>query len=406
MEISPLVVKNARVLDVRSGAYAEADLVLENGKITEISPGVREPENARVIDASGKYVLPGLIDCHVHVTALNGDLGSLVSKSQQYVSAHAVRILGEMLARGFTSVRDASGADFGLALAQEEGTVSGPRIFFCGHAISQTGGHGDFRGPAENHAHGAQCCAGIGRVADGVSAVRVAARDELRKGASFIKIMASGGIASPTDRLDSTQYSEDEIRAAVEEAEAANRYVAAHAYTARAVNRCLELGVRSIEHCNYIDESSVALFLEKDAFMVPTLSTHWALVEHGLENGLPHDSWLKAGPVFAQGLEALKLAHESGVKIVYATDLLGGMQTYQNHEFTIRAGVQGNLAVVQGATLLAAELLERTGEIGEVSVGANADLIIVDADPLADIAVLADFEQHRVHVIQGGQVVV
>lgn len=405
METSPLVVKNARVLDVRSGEYAEADVVAIDGRIVEIALGAKMPVGAEVIDAEGAYVLPGFIDGHVHVTAANGDLGSLVSMSQQYVAAQAVKIMGEMLNRGFTSVRDASGADFGLARAQEEGVIRGPRLFFCGHAISQTGGHGDFRGPGEDHGHGAHCCAGIGRVADGVSAVQEAVRDELRKGAHFIKIMASGGIASPTDRIDSTQYSLDEISAAVDEATAANRYVAAHAYTARAVNRCLELGVRSIEHCNYIDETSVDLFVEKGAFMVPTLSTHWALVEHGLENGLPYDAWVKAGPVYEQGLKALEMAHKGGVKIVYATDLLGGMQVHQNREFEIRANIQGNLQAIQGATINAAELVERVGEIGEISVGARADLVIVDGDPLEDITVVSEFEKHRVHVIQGGVVV-
>lgn len=405
MNASPLVLKNARVLDVRSGEYIDADIVASDGRIVEIAPDAATPDGAEIIDIDGRYVLPGFIDGHVHVTATGGDLGRLVSMSQQYVAANAVRIMGEMLSRGFTSVRDASGADFGLAAAQAEGTVRGPRLFFCGHAISQTGGHGDFRGPGENQRHEPHCCAGIGRVADGLDAVREAARDEIRKGAHFIKIMASGGIASPTDRIDSTQYSLDEIAAIVEEAAAANRYVAAHAYTARAVNRCLELGVRSIEHCNYIDETSVELFLEKDAFMVPTLSTHWALVEHGLENGLPYDSWVKAGPVFAKGLEALKMAHEAGVKLVYATDLLGGMQVHQNYEFEIRAKVQGNLPAIQSATVNAAELLERGGELGEVVVGAYADLVVVDADPLEDIKVLSEFERHRVHVIQGGAVV-
>ncbi|WET82755.1 amidohydrolase family protein [Amycolatopsis sp. QT-25] len=398
-----LLLRNARLLDPVEGEYTEGDLRCADGRIAEIGVGLTAGD-ARTEDLRGAFVLPGLVDAHVHVTASTADLGSLPTSSPSYVAAHSARTMSRMLDRGFTTVRDASGADYGLADAQAEGLFRGPRLLFCGRALSQTGGHGDSRTRGANASEDHPCCAGLGRVADGVDAVRAAARDELRKGAHHIKVMASGGVASPTDRIDSTQYSAEELRAIVEEAEAANRYVAAHAYTARAVNRALELGVRSIEHGNLIDDRSVELFLRHDAYLVPTLVTYWALKEEGREHGLPESSWRKVDEVLGAGMAALERAAVGGVKLVYGTDLLGGMHRHQNHEFRLRAEVQSPLAVLRSATSTAADLLNLTGEIGTLAPGAHADLLVVDRDPLADIGVLAEPEKFR-HIVQAGIVV-
>ncbi|MDA3645301.1 amidohydrolase family protein [Saccharopolyspora indica] len=402
--MTALLLRSGKLLDVETGEYAEGDLLCADGRIVESGPGLTAPEGARTVDLAGATVLPGLIDAHVHVTAATADLGALPHWSPSYAAAHAGRIMGQMLDRGFTTVRDASGADFGLADAQAEGLIRGPRLAFCGKALSQTGGHGDSR-PRGTRVHdGHQCCAGLGRIADGVDAVRAAARDELRKGAHHIKVMAGGGVASPTDRIDSTQYSMDELRAIVEEADAANRYVAAHAYTARSVSRALKAGIRSIEHGNLIDESNVPEFLEHDAFLVPTLVTYWALKTEGREFGLPEDSWRKVDDVLEAGLAALEMTHRGGVEIVYGSDLLGGMHRHQNEEFRIRSEVQRPLDVIRSATSTAADLLGMTGEIGTLREGALADLVVVDGDPLADISELADPEHVR-HVVQGGNLV-
>ncbi|MEV1174334.1 amidohydrolase family protein [Nonomuraea sp. NPDC049784] len=402
--MSGLLLRNALVLDVASGEYAEGDLRCADGRVVEAGPRLKAPEGTRVIDAAGAHVVPGLIDAHVHVTASTANLGSLGSMPPSYVAAHSARIMGDMLDRGFTTVRDASGADFGLADAQAEGLIRGPRLLFCGKGLSQTGGHADFRGRGEHLHDDHPCCAGVGRVADGVDAVRAAARDELRKGAYHIKVMASGGVASPTDRIDSTQYSMDELRAAVEEAKAANRYVAAHAYTARAVNRALEAGVRSIEHGNLIDDTSVELFLRHDAFLVPTLVTYWALKQEGPAFGLPERSWRKVDEVLEAGLAALERAARGGVRLAYGTDLLGGMHRHQNHEFRLRREVQQPIDVLRAATAGAAELVGMAGELGTLAVGAHADLLVLDGDPLTDIDVLAD-PTHIRHVVQAGKVV-
>jgi imidazolonepropionase-like amidohydrolase len=404
--VTDLLVTGGRVLDVVAGVLAEQDVLAVDGRIVEVGPDVRAPDGAAVIDARGLVVTPGLIDAHVHVTAATADLSGISTWPVSYVTAHAATILRGMLGRGFTTVRDAGGADFGLARAQEEGLLTGPRIAFCGKALSQTGGHGDGRGPGQNAAEDPRCCAGLGRVADGVDAVRAAARDELRKGAHHVKVMASGGVASPTDRIDSTQYSDAELAAVVDEARAADRYVAAHAYGARAVNRALRAGVRSIEHGNLIDDESVALFREHDAFLVPTLVTYWALKEEGVAHGLPEASARKVDEVLDAGLRALERAHAGGVRIAYGSDLLGGMHRHQSREFAIRGQVQGPADVVRSATVVAADLLGRGGELGRLAPGAVADLLLVAGDPLADLAVLAEPAEHLRVVVQDGAVVV
>jgi imidazolonepropionase-like amidohydrolase len=396
-----LLLRDALILDVVTGDYSEGDLRCEDGRVVESGPGLTAPD-AEVIELGGAVVVPGLIDAHVHVTASTADLGALTSLSPSYVALQSARTMEGMLARGFTTVRDTAGADFGLADAQLEGLLRGPRLLFCGKGLSQTGGHGDVRGRGTNRHDGHPCCAGLGRVADGVDAVRAAARDELRKGAHHIKVMASGGVSSPTDRIDSTQYSAEELRAIVEEAEAANRYVAAHAYTARAINRALEAGVKSIEHGNLLDDRSVALLLEHDAYLVPTLVTYWALKEEGREFGLPESSWRKVDEVLGAGLEALERAARGGVKLAYGSDLLGGMHRHQNQEFRLRCEVQAPLDVIRSATVNAADLLGMAGEIGTLTPGAHADLLVLDGDPLADIGVLAD-PKHIRHVVQAGR---
>jgi imidazolonepropionase-like amidohydrolase len=403
MTAGSLLLRNALLLDPTEGGYVEGDIRCADGRIVEVGTGLDDPD-VRTEDVRGAVVMPGLVDAHVHVTALTADLGSIPALSPTYVAAHSARIMGQMLDRGFTTVRDVAGADYGLADAQAEGLIRGPRLLFCGRALSQTGGHGDGRSRG-THAHDDHpCCAGLSRVADGVDAVRTAARDELRKGAHHIKVMASGGVASPTDRIDSTQYSAEELRAVVEEAEAANRYVTAHAYTARAVNRALELGIRSIEHGNLLDDRSIELFREHDAFLVPTLVTYWALKEEGREHGLPESSWRKVDEVLGAGLGALERASRGGVKLAYGTDLLGGMHRHQKHEFRLRAEVQQPLDVIRSATSTAADLVNMAGEIGTLQPGAHADLLVLDGDPLADIGVLVE-PKHLRHVVQGGDFV-
>jgi imidazolonepropionase-like amidohydrolase len=313
-------------------------------------------------------------------------------------------VMRGMLARGFTTVRDAAGADYGLAEAVEEGYLTGPRIVFGGKALTQTGGHGDLRARGRTAFDPNYCCPSIGTVCDGVTEVRRTVRDEIRRGANHIKLMLSGGVASPTDRVDSTQFSLDEIRAAVEEAEAANRYVLGHAYTSRAINRGLECGVRCIEHGNLMDDSSIPLFLAHEAFYVPTLVTYSAMAEHGIESGLPESSHRKVFDVLDAGLHALELAYRGGVPIAFGTDLLGAMHVHQLREFTIRAQVQPPYEIIRSATIVAAKLLRLEGLVGVVAPSAYADLLVVDGNPLEDIARLTDPDQHLKLIMHAGKI--
>ena len=405
MTASPgdLLVHGGQFLDVVTGEWRTGDVRIRDGFITEVGPQLEPNPGVDILDATGRYVLPGLIDAHVHVTAVTADLAHLPELSPTYVAFGTARILDGMLERGFTTVRDVGGADYGIHDAQREGLVRGPRIFFGGKALSQTGGHGDprSRGQVADEYHPTR--PGISRIADGVTAVRIAARDELRKGAHHVKIMASGGVASPTDRIDSTQYSVAEIEAVVEEAEAAYRYVTAHAYTGRAIARAVQAGVRGIEHANLVDDEALAVVKEQGAFLTMNLVTYWALQEEGRDHGLSQDSWAKVAAILDQAHDALGRAHAAGVNPAYGTDLLGGMHRYQARELAIRARTIPTIDVIRGATTVAAALLQREGELGVVAPGAAGDLVITDTDPVADIAVLA--ESRLAYVVQAGRVV-
>jgi imidazolonepropionase-like amidohydrolase len=403
---APILLRDVAVLDAEAGELVEGQAVLVEGdRIAETGPtGSVRAGDAAVLDGHGMTVLPGLIDAHVHVTAVTADLAELGDWSPAYVTARAAGVLRGMLDRGFTTVRDVAGADFGLAAAVAEGLLPGPRLVFGGKALSQTGGHGDPRPAGRVALDQHPCCPALTVVADGVPEVRRAAREQLRRGAHHVKVMLSGGVASPTDRIDSVQFSMEELRAVVEEASAANRYVTGHAYTAEAVNRGLAAGVACIEHGNLMDDSSVAGFKETGAFYVPTLATYAALAEEGRAHGFPADQHRKVFGVLDAGLQALELAHRAGLPIVYGTDLLGGMHRRQLTELTLRAEVQPAAAVLRSATTVAARLLGLQGRVGVVAPGAFADLLVVHGNPLERLALLTEPERHLRLVMKAGAV--
>ena len=405
-ESKKVIFRNASVLDPERGELIpDRSILVEDETILEVGGADVRSKDARVIDVRGRTLMPGLIDAHVHVTAITADLSAMAEWSPAYVTARARHVLTGMLHRGFTTVRDVAGADYGLAAAVEEGYLEGPRLVFGGKALTQTGGHGDFRHRGRTGYDACYCCPTMGAICDGVPEVRRAAREEIRRGARHIKIMLSGGVASPTDRVDSIQFSLDEIRAAVEEADAANLYVTGHAYTSRAINRGLECGVLSIEHGNLMDESSIPLFKEKGAFYVPTLATYSALAERGLEFGLPEESHRKVFHVLESGLHALELAHRAGIPIAYGTDLLGGMHEDQLTEFVIRSEVQPAVDIIRSATTVGARLLRMEGKVGVVAAGGFADLLVVDGNPLDDINILATPERHLRLLMARGNIV-
>ncbi len=395
------VFANGLFLDVETGGYTEGDLRVDDGIISETGVGLTAPPAAQRVELGGAYVLPGLIDCHVHVRASTADLAELARWPVTYNAHRTARLLGQMLDRGFTTVRDMAGGDYGTWRAIEEGLIRGPRFFYAGRALSQTGGHGDHRGPGEHFLDAHPSCCELSAVVDGADEVRKAAREELRRGAHHIKVMAGGGVASPTDRIDSTQFSVAELEAAVEEATAAHRYVAAHAYTPESITRALRAGVRTIEHANLLDPASAELAARQQAFLVMNLVTYWALQTEGREFGLPEASWRKVADVLDSGLRALELAHSAGVKIGYGTDLLGGMHRHQSKEFVIRSQVQAPIDIIRSATTIGAEIVGLPGKLGTLAPGAFADLVALTRDPLDDIATLADPAAIR-YVVKGG----
>ncbi|MBV7329293.1 amidohydrolase family protein [Chloroflexi bacterium TSY] len=408
MSKSKTILTNANILDVVRGMLIpHQTIVIEDGRFKQVGPEEPNPtaqEQATIIDVNGCTVMPGLCDAHVHVTAWTANVSELLRCSPAYTTGRATEILHDMLMRGFTTVRDCAGADYGLARAIDEGYITGPRVLFCGHALSQTGGHGDVRGPGERFVEGYGDLT-LGLICDGVSEVRAACRDEIRKGAHHIKLMLSGGVASPTDRLTNNQFSLDEIKAAVEEAEMAGLYCTGHTYSAQAVNRAIECGVRSLEHCNLIDETSIELLLEHDAFMVPTLAAYEALSKEGQAAGLPPELNEKLALVRDKGIVALDMAHNAGVKLVYGTDLLGMLHQYQLSEFAIRSQVQSSIDIIRAATCHAAELFQEVGEVGTIEPGARADLLVVDGNPLNDIGCLQDPERYLKVILKGGEIV-
>ena len=397
-----ILFSRCRVFDGQSPELLETlDVLVENGRIKEVSDRPIRSDSAHVVPVKGRTLLPGLIDAHWHAVAADVNLTRLDGMPESLRAAHARVYLEEALNRGFTTIRDAGGADFGLAQAVEQGLIRGPRILFCGRALSQTGGHGDMR-PVQ---HVPACCSSgaLGQLADGPIEVRRAIREELRKGAHHIKIMVSGGAASPTDPLWMLQYSEEEIRAAVDEATRRRTYVMAHAHTSEAIRRSVEYGVRSVEHGTLIDPDTAKLVAAKGAFVVPTLVVIATLWEQGAALGLPRVSVDKIAELKEAARASLEILKRAGVKVGFGTDLLGILHREQSREFLLRAEVLSPLEVLRSATSVNAELLGRAGELGVIAPGAVADLIVVDGNPLKDLGVLQEEGRYIPVIMKAGE---
>jgi len=392
-----IVFRSARVFDGDSTALIEGkDVVVAGGLIEEVSaPDPGNDRKAEVIDCGGGVLMPGLIDAHIHVYTAGLNLTRVAQSPMSYLAHFAARFLHACLNRGFTTVRDVGGADVGLASAIKDGLLGTvPRLFYGGRVITQTGGHGDFRS-GDHGLDGAVCCGcsfhsdHLAVVADGVDAVRRSVREELRRGASHIKIMGSGGVASPTDPLDRCQYSDDEIVAAVDEASRAGSYVAAHCHPAEAVRRAAAFGVRSIEHATLIDRETAEFVAERGSFAVPTMATFFALLEEGDTLGLPAASMEKLRKIGDSALASLEVMKRAGVKMGLGTDLLGSLHVRQSTEFALRTQVLPAIDVLRSACSVNAEILGQTGKLGCIQKGAAADLLLIDGNPLEDITLLA-----------------
>jgi imidazolonepropionase-like amidohydrolase len=401
---------NGRLLDPLAQELIDGMQVLvQDGVIREVSDRPIHAPSAAAVDLGGRTLMPGLIDLHVHVMATQLNLATLVHQPNVFVTLRAIPLLKAMLRRGFTTVRDAGGAGLPLKQAIEAGLTQGPRLFVSGRALSQTGGHGDMNAQSDfvSGVPSCPCCVragAISRVADGVDAVRRAVREEFQMGADQIKIMASGGVASPTDPVGAFGYSEDEIRAIVDEARGRGTYVMAHAYTPAAIERAVRCGVRTIEHANLCDAATAATMAAHQAYAVPTLVTYEALASEGAKYGLPLESVAKIAEVRDAGLHALQTLKQAGVKIGFGTDLLGESHRLQSEEFRIRAQVLSPAEVIASATTTAAEVLGLPGKLGRIQRGAMGDLLIVDGNPLADLGCLAGQGERIPVVIKSGRV--
>lgn len=409
MSANKIVLENCSIIDVNHPKPSEpCHVIIEDHCIQAIRHEKCKDTNFKKIDLSGKYLLPGLIDNHVHVSATQFNLAD-ADIPESYRAIQAKEYLEHMLQRGFTSIRDAGGADYGLVLGIEKGLIKGPRLFLSCKAISQTGGHGDFYSrshPFDSYCFCHQGGSSISVIADGVPAVRKAVREQVRTGASQIKIMASGGVASPTDNIQNVQYSEEEIRAIVEEARHVNTYVMAHAYAPIAMQRCIKNGVRTIEHGNLLDRETAVLMRKEGVFLVPTMVIYHAIATIGKEEGFPPESLAKLEKVLASAIQSVEIARSENVKIGLGTDLLGPKaHQMQSDEFSIRKrGSETTHQIICSATAVNAEILQHAGKLGVVQEKAFADLIAVDANPLDNISLLCGQGEHLSLIMKNGKI--
>ena len=410
MAMSRLLFKNARIFDGHNADCPEGMSVLvEDGLIREVSDKPITAPNARVLDVAGRTLMPGLIDAHMHAYASDVVMQKVEALGEPYRTAHAVRMLGHLLDCGFTTARDIGGGDYSLSKAIADGLVRAPRFFYSGKVLSMTGGHGDMRQVEERPQYHSMCSCGIFnsfcKIADGVDECIRATREELRQGAHCIKIMGSGGVASPTDPIWMNQYREDEIRAIVHETTERRSYTAAHCHPASAVRRCVEYGVRSIEHGTLIDDETARFVASKGAYIVPTMVIIFALVELGPKLGFPPQSQEKAEYAFKEAVSGLDKMRKAGVKVGFGTDLLGSTYVQECREFTIRSEVFTPVEILRQATSVNAELMLMEGKLGCVAPGAYADLLVVDGDPLKDIGLMAADGKKLVAIVRAGEVV-
>ena len=352
------------------------------------------------VDLGGATVTPGLIDAHFHAYAAGMGGIMMATRVKSFVVINGLNRLQAALRRGFTTVRDVAGGDIGLQTAIERGMVSAPRYLFSGKVLSQTGGHGDVR-PADHLLHAG--CDHTHEVVDGVDNLRKAVRERLRTGSHAIKIMASGGVISPSDPLVVPQYSAEEIAVVSEEAARRGSYVAAHAYSAEAVTHSVNNGVRSVEHGNLIDAEAASLMADHCAYLVPTLVAYDAMNRRGEVAGLTPVGMDKNAEVLGAGKQAIRLATAAGVRVGFGTDLMGDLENEQLRGIELQSQVLDPLEMLRSMTVVNASLIRDPGR-GNLAVGSPADLVAFSDNPLEDVSVLWDQTRPRV-VIQNGSVV-
>jgi len=397
----------ALVLDGVTELQPAFNVLVQDSRIVAVSETPISAPKAVVIDVGGRTLMPGLIDAHAHITGL-----SLTPKNIAYPAAEiaiaSANYLRHCLMDGYTTIREAGGADHATARLLAEGHIIGPRLFYSGKALTQTGGGADFRTPDEE----IDPCGHVGPfsnmsvIADGTNEVRKAAREELRKGATQIKLFASGGVVFPAEgHATRYEFTEEELSAVVEEAAARGTYVMAHVYTDEGVRRCLRAGVRSIEHANFVNEDTVAMMAGCGAFYVPTFISLVQRVESAAETHLPDAIVENLQRTIARGRQVYGWARKHKVPVGFGTDLWGpDAQKSQLREFEMRQDLDTPANILRSATVTNAELLMEKGTLGTVAEGAYADLLIVDGNPLADLGVLMHPQKNLKFIMKDGVV--
>ena len=396
------------ILDPATGKTTrEAVVVIEDGKVTRAGArnGTQVPRDAERIDADGLTLLPGLIDCHVHLTNLGEglDFARELTTPPTLELMRAVRAARRTLDAGFTTVRDAAGAPAGVKMAIDAGYFPGPRMFVTVSALSQTGGHTD-----SHFLCGADLDVPLPdrpyQVVDGVENMRLRVREVIRAGADWIKLCTSGGVLSPGDQPHHAMLTLEEIRAAVEEAASHGRKVMAHAQANVGIKNALKAGVSTIEHAIWLDGDAIEMMLDGGNAVVPTLvAPHW-VIRHAEAGKMPAYAIGKAKAVIDDHKASIKLAIESGVKIAFGTDTGVGPHGTNGEEFLLMRDLgMEPLDCIRAATNVAADTIGMPG-VGRLDSGSWADLIGVQGDPLANLELVAKPENIRL-VVKGGEVV-
>lgn len=410
-----ILIQNVVIFDGKNPGTTVGNVWIEDNVIRKVSTGpIAAGPDTEVIDGQGKFLMPGMIDAHWHAYLVANTMADLLTAHDSYTQLRAGEEAGKTLLRGFTTIRDAGGPVFGLKRAIDGGVVTGPRIYPSGAIISETGGHGDFR-MVYDIPQPFDCCGlthtekiGAALIADGVDAVTVAARNNLRLGASQVKLMAGGGVASLYDQLEDVQYFEDEIHAAVMAAEDAGTYVMVHVYVPEAIRRAIRAGVKSIEHGQLIDEPTMKLIAEKGV---------WLSMQPFIGEGSNHYSTpgqQAKHEMVVEGTEnAYRLAKKYGVKLAWGTDLLFNPANAKNQNMNIAKMTRwfSNYEILKMITYDNAQLLALSGRrnpypgrLGMIEEGALADLIIVDGNALQDISVLTDPGNRILLIMKDGKI--
>lgn len=406
------LITGARIFDGISETLVDGqDVLVQDGMIAQIGLDIAAPEGARVIDADGRVMTPGLIYMHEHLM-LQMSGPELLFRDDRYKALVGGKIAGDYLMRGITTVRDAAGNTFGLKTAIDHGMVVGPRIYPSGPMISQTSGHSDHRLPPEKSLamggqHDALVISGDMAVADGVPQMLVAARENLRRGSSQIKIAVGGGTGSISDPLEVVEFTPEEIRAATQAAEDFGTYVMAHVYNTEGIRRAIDNGVKSIEHANLIDRETLQYIMDNDVWLSPQVSVY-TFIPPGYTEGQA----AKHRQAYAGIDQMFTIAKEIGFdKLVFGSDIISSPDAIDtiNGEFTFRAQWFEPVEIMRQATSKGGELLALSdvlnpypGELGVIKEGAHADLLLIDGNPLEDVSVMTDHEANFDLIMKAG----